>query len=366
MLEWDGENYYVNLPSGMASDEPFLLSTAKSSSEGDLHFKNMLGYIKLTIPENSEWPIKSIEIQAVDNEPLSGSMLIDFSEEEMVWVDSRETFPITCLWSNEPVEPGDYYFHMYPGTFKKGLKFTFHSSDGRIAVKRIQQEVTLEKGVIKDIGVVKDLQNQTDIERDMLIDFYNAAGGDGWYCNTNWCSEKPLNEWYGVEISPEGLVQGLYLDRNNLTGSLEEVLSTLYDLEGFLYLDLRCNYELSGEIPKSISRFGYLNHLILSQCGLKGSIPSEMGEIEGLYVLDLSNCGLEGDIPKSLQDILTWRHSWRYILKGNDFNRDSYVINMPEFNATLDDGTSIDNSYFENNEYTIIYIAGLDCPYTDI
>ena len=39
---------------------------------------------------------------------------------------------------------------------------------------------------------------------------------------------------------------------------------------------------------------------------------------------------------------------------------------MPEFNATLDDGTSIDNSYFENNEYTIIYFAGMTDNFTDI
>ena len=34
--------------------------------------------------------------------------------------------------------------------------------------------------------------------RQALIDFYKATDGDHWYVNTNWCSDKPLDEWFGV------------------------------------------------------------------------------------------------------------------------------------------------------------------------
>ena len=369
MLEFDGEDHYVYLTDQTAviNDIPLFISTAKCGSDMNLHFKNMLGYVKFTIPENGEWPINRVEVRTIGNEGIAGKRLVDFSEEEVELMDS-EDFPssMVSLQSDEVMEPGDYYVAMYPGTFEKGLKFTFFSSDGRFAVKKIQQEVTLERGVIKDIGVVKDFQNQADIERSALIDLYNVAGGDAWYDNTNWCSDKPLNEWYGVEMTPEGLVYGLSLNLNNLTGSLEEVLSTLYDLDELMYLYLHCNYELSGEIPKSIGRLSSLKNLSLSQCDLTGSVPSEIGELKGLDFLEIINCGLEGDIPESLQELNAWKLGWMRILMENNFNKDSYELYMPEFKATLDDGTAIDDSYFANNEYTIIYIAGLNCPYTDI
>lgn len=369
LLEFDGNDCYVHLndQTAVRNDIPIFISTAKCGSDMNLHFKNMLGYVKFTIPESGGWPINRVEVRTIGNEEIAGKRLVDFSEEYAKFIDYEEFHvSVVSLQSDEAMEPGDYYIAMYPGTFKKGLKFTFYSSDGRIAIKRIQQEVTLEKGVIKDIGVVKDLQNQSDIDRSALIDLYNVAGGDAWYDNTNWCSDKPLNEWYGVKVSPEGLVYSLTLNLNNLTGSLEEVLSTLYDIEGLEDLYLHCNYELSGEIPKSINKFRNLRTMYLSQCNLKGSIPSEMAELEGLDILDIRNCGLEGDIPKSFQETSIWSLNWMRILTENHFNKDSYAIYMPEFNATLDDGTSIDNSYFENNEYTIIYFAGLDNPYADI
>ena len=34
--------------------------------------------------------------------------------------------------------------------------------------------------------------------RQALVDFYNATDGDHWKINTNWCSDKPIDEWYGV------------------------------------------------------------------------------------------------------------------------------------------------------------------------
>ena len=61
------------------------------------------------------------------------------------------------------------------------------------------------------------ITNEEESLRQMLIQFYKDTGGDNWIHNFNWCSDKPLCDWYGVEYSNEML--GLYLDSNNLIGS---------------------------------------------------------------------------------------------------------------------------------------------------
>ncbi|MBR4148798.1 MAG: hypothetical protein IKT94_01515, partial [Rikenellaceae bacterium] len=65
--------------------------------------------------------------------------------------------------------------------------------------------------------------NEEESLRQMLIQFYKDTGGDNWINNENWCSDKPLNEWYGVDYGDfdgDGIMQlRLSLDINNLVGS---------------------------------------------------------------------------------------------------------------------------------------------------
>ena len=56
-------------------------------------------------------------------------------------------------------------------------------------------------------------------EREILEKFYRDTGGDKWTRNDNWCTDKPLYEWYGVYVNRDGRVQGISLYENNLTGA---------------------------------------------------------------------------------------------------------------------------------------------------
>ncbi len=56
-------------------------------------------------------------------------------------------------------------------------------------------------------------------EREILEKFYRDTGGDKWTRNDNWCTDKPLYEWYGVNINQDGRVSGILLSVNNLTGA---------------------------------------------------------------------------------------------------------------------------------------------------
>ena len=55
-------------------------------------------------------------------------------------------------------------------------------------------------------------------DREVLVDFFHATGGSSWTNKNNWCSDRPLREWYGVECDDEGNVVKLNLNSNNLRG----------------------------------------------------------------------------------------------------------------------------------------------------
>ena len=41
-------------------------------------------------------------------------------------------------------------------------------------------------------------------DRDALVALYNATNGPTWANNTNWLSDEPLGEWYGVTTDGGG------------------------------------------------------------------------------------------------------------------------------------------------------------------
>lgn len=78
-----------------------------------------------------------------------------------------------------------------------------------------------------------EVKNFTPVgsDRDILVALYEATGGDNWVNKTNWCTDAPLNEWYGVEATADGKVTDIDLRNNGLTGDMD--LKGLLALEGF-------------------------------------------------------------------------------------------------------------------------------------
>ena len=60
-------------------------------------------------------------------------------------------------------------------------------------------------------------------ERAALIKLFNANNGNNWDDHTkqNWCSDKPMELWTGVEMTPDGAhVRSLWLNDSNLKGQI--------------------------------------------------------------------------------------------------------------------------------------------------
>ena len=91
-------------------------------------------------------------------------------------------------------------------------------------------------------------------DRDALVALYNGTNGAGWSDETNWGSNLPLGEWYGVTTDFDGRVTQLSLSNNGLSGSLPMELG---DLERLQRLQLNDN-ALQGEIPQSLTNLSSL------------------------------------------------------------------------------------------------------------
>lgn len=142
------------------------------------------------------------------------------------------------------------------------------------------------------------LPSTTAGEREALIAFYHATGGENWRVNTNWLSDEPLYTWHGVGQWPGGHVTHLELPNNGLGGSIPAALGGLTRLES---LNLRGN-DLSGSIPAELADLRHLQEVDLGQNRLSGSIPAELADLRHLWAIYLDGNELSGSIPAELAD----------------------------------------------------------------
>ncbi len=152
----------------------------------------------------------------------------------------------------------------------------------------------------------------TDI-REQLVRFYNATGGDNWTNNENWCSDKPLEEWYGISVMPSYLTgKDMYtinLRNNNLVGEAElhheDIVSVNLENNSLSSLDLSgceilsvlyCNgnplesADVSG--CSYIESFESYGQGVLADLNLAGCSSLRVLRVGGnsLQSLDLSDC----------------------------------------------------------------------------
>ena len=133
-------------------------------------------------------------------------------------------------------------------------------------------------------------------DRQALIALYNATNGTNWANKTNWISDRPLGDWYGVTTDDAGRVTRLLLGNNELSGPVPEELSRLSNLK-WLYLG---HNQLSGPVPEELSRLSNLQRLNLRSNELSGPIPVELSRLSNLELLYLGRNQLSGPVPEEL------------------------------------------------------------------
>ena len=195
------------------------------------------------------------------------------------------------------------------------LTFTAETSDAGVATVSVADSTVLvllavaegEAAVTvaaRDAGGLSAEQSfQVSVEanpdRVALAALYEATLGRGWANSTNWLTDAPIGDWFGVSADSLGRITHLSLGGNDLRGPIPPELGNLASLE---YLSLHRN-SLSGPIPAELGNLAGLESLDLWGNALTGPIPPELGDMAGLQYLQLSGSSLSGPIPPELGNL---------------------------------------------------------------
>ena len=124
--------------------------------------------------------------------------------------------------------------------------------------------------------------------REKLIQFYKDTDGDNWTQKENWCSDRPLREWYGLEYD-NGYYK-LKLSKNNLSGD-----GKLEDCVLLKYVALSNNQltslDLSGcsFLEELYCSNNKLTVLDLTQCTSLGTLECYTNQLTSLNVSGLTS-----------------------------------------------------------------------------
>ncbi|WP_375580741.1 T9SS type A sorting domain-containing protein [Marivirga tractuosa] len=142
-----------------------------------------------------------------------------------------------------------------------------------------------------------------------LVDLYNSTTGDSWFRNAYWL-EGNVQSWQGITVENNRVTE-IYLERNNLNGSVQ---SSLGDLSELKILNLARNEKLSGVLPSELGDFSMLEELALQDCNFSGAVPNELSNLT-----KLTNLRLSSNKFHSLPDLSHFNFE-RLILHNNYFD----------------------------------------------
>lgn len=146
-------------------------------------------------------------------------------------------------------------------------------------------------GEINEYGDKIAFRTDADDLRQKLIQFYYDTDGPNWTHNENWCSDKPLEEWYGIvpDVYDHNCVQ-ISLESNGLSGD-----GSLAGCELITYLNVMDNQLTSLDVSGcSAIRLMYcmdnqLTNLDVSRCSSMTTLVCYGNQLESLNVSGCSS-----------------------------------------------------------------------------
>lgn len=277
------------------------------SNTNEFKFKHTCGIIKFSITGTQK--ISSLVLQGNDNEIIAGTGSIDLNEETPILSipanakDASETITMSTNNLQLSATSTDLYFIVPETKFTQGLTLTINylNADSSITPikKTTAKSIHISRSVMKCFNIMDTnaIIQEEEEERiySALMTFYNATGGENWTNNTNWGSEKPLYEWYGLLTEGKDVLS-INLTNNNLKGHIPKEISEFNKL---IQLALS-NNKLCDSIPKAIGLLYDLEILLLSDNNIEGKVPESICNLTKLWQLRLENNRLTGELPKDM------------------------------------------------------------------
>lgn len=367
------------------------------STTNEFRFLQTCGIIRLRL--TGTMAISSISLRGNGNEAIVGDGTIDIASDAPVFSIHGDAFGSVRLRTSDNVQltetnATEFHFVVAPQTFAKGITVEITgivNGQKQVIRKQTSKSVTVTRSVISSFAAVDadaELELEGPTDWDILVALYDATNGDNWTNNDNWCTDKPLSEWYGVTMDYYNeKVTLLNLNDNNLSGTIPEEIENL-DLS---FLNLR-NNQLTGEIPASIGNVSTLYYLNIANNKLTGSIPSELGklanleycylfgnQLEGtlpeslanltkLSVMDFSGNMLGGDLPEAVTATDWWQRDGYVCIRQNapgGFTFETVNLHIPDFTATDNRGNTIRTAdIVSDHKVTLYYIWATWCGYS--
>jgi hypothetical protein len=152
--------------------------------------------------------------------------------------------------------------------------------------------------ILGDATVIDDVCAYPTIEQRFgLATFYFSTNGANWTNSSNWISELPECQWFGVSCEDGFIATNITLSSNNLAGTLPNEISTLSSLTSMEFYD----NQLSGSIPDGLGNITTLELLDMEMNLFTGVAFSEpILSLSSLRQLFLSSNTLTGSMPEQL------------------------------------------------------------------
>ena len=314
-----GENPYLNLP---------IIAKSDGST---LSFKHAAGVLHFSLTGTQV--LKSVTLWANGSEHIAGMGTIDLEEDIPVLKIDNSGSTVMIMTLGEPVQltkdkPFDIWFGLPPITLSQGFTLSMVYEGGALS-KTTEKAVTISRATIKNYSVVdlnqiiEDEEAELAAEREALIALYNATDGPHWNNNTNWCSDRPLSEWYGVTTDPTGRVQKLELNWNGLDGALPDEIASL---KAMTTLSLIESVGIVTNLDPifDLTQLEYLEFGIGERVWVKPklfAVSPKIGRLKNLKRLRIT--GSNADLPEELFDleqlenlVLTFFHTGKPLQNG--------------------------------------------------
>lgn len=289
-----------------ASNYDFIYTSAEvTDNKVNLQFKHLFAFLKIKIPlDLIDDRDENGGITLISSENISGCEYFDLKNEKIIANQDIHTINY-CIPSDEKLgnrQDVICYIAILPQSENAEIRILTNPGGEGIHTLDLLLSKHAPTGGFKAGNVYTLHINETEneIEREALVAFYKATNGDSWKNNTNWCSDKPISEWYG--ITAKGEVSEINLYDNNLSGVIPDEIGNLKYLKQLI---LYAN-NLSGEIPASLknTRLETL-HLWYNQ--FEGNIPETIGDLVNLVDLNLGSNRFSGSLPNSLTNLVNLR-----------------------------------------------------------